>query len=121
MFTDLSGVVLEISPGTGANLRYFAKPGIQWVGVEPNRFVELYLEKEAKRLGIQIELRTGQAHKLPVEDRRIGMTTTAAAKGLISKSNEEIAREHVQWLLEQQVNTAHVAVRVNYKTSVERR
>jgi len=71
LFADLSGVVLEIGPGTGANLRYFVQPGIRWIGVEPNRFMEPYLEKEAKRLGIQIDLHTGLAHELPVEDNSV--------------------------------------------------
>jgi ubiquinone/menaquinone biosynthesis C-methylase UbiE len=71
LFADLSGVVLEIGPGTGANLRYFMQPGIRWIGVEPNRFMEPYLEKEAKRLGIQIDLRTGLAHELPAEDNSV--------------------------------------------------
>ena len=71
LFADLSGVVLEIGPGTGANLRYFVQPGIRWIGVEPNRFMEPYLEKEAKRLGIQIDLRTGLAHELPAEDNSV--------------------------------------------------
>jgi len=71
LFADLSGVVLEIGPGTGANLRYFVQPGIRWIGVEPNRFMERYLEKEAKRLGMHIDLRTGLAHELPVEDNSV--------------------------------------------------
>ena len=71
LFADLSGVVLEIGPGTGANLRYFARAGIRWTGVEPNRFMEPYLENEAQRLGMQIDLRTGLAHHLPVEDNSV--------------------------------------------------
>jgi ubiquinone/menaquinone biosynthesis C-methylase UbiE len=71
LFADVCGVVLEIGPGTGANLSYFARPGVRWIGVEPNRFMEPYLEEEAKRLGIQIDLRTGQAHELPVDDNSV--------------------------------------------------
>ena len=70
LFTNLSGVVLEIGPGTGTNLRYFTQPGIGWMGVEPTPYMEPYLEKKAKRLGMQIDLRTGLAHPLPVEDQQ---------------------------------------------------
>ena len=70
LFTNLSGVVLEIGPGTETNLRYFTQPGIRWMGVEPTRYMEPYLEKEAKRLGMQIDLRTGLAHPLAVEDQQ---------------------------------------------------
>jgi len=71
LFADLSGIVVEIGPGTGANLRYFAKPGVRWIGVEPNPFMTSYLEEEAQRLGMEIDLRTGLANKLPVEDNTV--------------------------------------------------
>jgi len=71
LFADLSGIVVEIGPGTGANLRYFAKPGVRWIGVEPNLFMTPYLEEEAQRLGMEIDLRTGLANKLPVEDNTV--------------------------------------------------
>ena len=35
LFADISGTVLEIGPGTGANLRYIPKDS-RWIGVEPN-------------------------------------------------------------------------------------
>ena len=65
---DLSGCVLEIGPGTGANLRYLPKDRIQWIGIEPNPFMYQYLEKETTRLGMQIEVRNGIADELPVPD-----------------------------------------------------
>lgn len=71
LFGPLSGTVLEIGPGTGANFRYFSRDHIQWIGVEPNPFMYPYLEKEAARLGVQIELRNGTADRLPVADGTI--------------------------------------------------
>ena len=68
LFGGLSGTVLEIGPGTGANLRYFPKDRIQWIGIEPNPFMYQYVEKEAARLGMQIEVRNGIADELPVLD-----------------------------------------------------
>ncbi len=68
---DLSGKVLEIGPGTGANLRYIPKDRIQWTGIEPNPFMFQYLENEAARLGMQIELRNGTADSLPVPDSTV--------------------------------------------------
>jgi ubiquinone/menaquinone biosynthesis C-methylase UbiE len=68
LFADLSGTVLEIGPGSGANLRYFAREGIRWIGIEPNPFMCQYLEEGATRLGIQIEMRSGTADDLPVPD-----------------------------------------------------
>jgi ubiquinone/menaquinone biosynthesis C-methylase UbiE len=68
LFSNLSGTVLEIGPGTGANLRYLARPDVHWIGVEPNPFMEKYLRGEADRLGMQIEIRSGTAEKLPTTD-----------------------------------------------------
>src|SRR5258708_4333996 len=57
---QLHGTVLEIGPGTGANLIYYA-PDVQWIGIEPNPAMFPYLEREAKRLGLTIQLREGSA------------------------------------------------------------
>jgi hypothetical protein len=52
LFADLSGVVLEVGPGVGANLRYFAQPGIRWIGVEPDPFMKPLLW----RINVKIKL-----------------------------------------------------------------
>ena len=63
----LSGTVLEIGPGAGANLAYVPK-GVRWIGVEPNRFMLPHLRREAARLGMRIELIDGAAESLPLPD-----------------------------------------------------
>jgi ubiquinone/menaquinone biosynthesis C-methylase UbiE len=68
LFSNLTGAVLEIGPGTGANLRYLARSDVRWVGVEPNPFMKKYLRDEAAKLGMQIEIRSGTAESLPVAD-----------------------------------------------------
>jgi len=67
LFADVHGNVLEIGPGTGSNLSYYP-PDIHWIGVEPNRFMHPYLQKEAERLGLDIDLRSGIAERLDAED-----------------------------------------------------
>jgi ubiquinone/menaquinone biosynthesis C-methylase UbiE len=67
LFTDLHGNVLEIGPGTGPNLSYYP-PDIYWIGIEPNQYMHLYLQKEAQRLSLDIDLRQGTAEHLDVED-----------------------------------------------------
>ncbi len=67
LLAGLSGTVLEIGPGAGANLGYFAR-GIRWIGMEPNPFMHGYLKAEAERHGLQVELRSGSAEQLDVED-----------------------------------------------------
>ena len=68
LFSQVSGAVLEIGPGAGANLRYLARADVRWVGVEPNPFMKKYLQEEAARLGTQIEIRSGTAESLPAAD-----------------------------------------------------
>jgi ubiquinone/menaquinone biosynthesis C-methylase UbiE len=68
LFRDLEGDVLEIGPGAGANLRYFSKDQMQWIGIEPNPFMHQYLLKEAESIGMKIELRTGTAEDIPAEE-----------------------------------------------------
>ncbi len=65
MLGGLRGTVLELGPGTGVNLKFYS-PDVQWIGVEPNPFMQDYLRKEAARLGREIDLRTLVAERLDV-------------------------------------------------------
>ncbi|MBW4685702.1 MAG: class I SAM-dependent methyltransferase [Komarekiella atlantica HA4396-MV6] len=67
LFAQLHGNVLEIGPGTGPNLSYYPSD-IHWIGIEPNPFMHPYLQQEAERLGLDIDLRSGPAEHLEVED-----------------------------------------------------
>lgn len=67
LFADVSGTVLEIGPGVGANLRYFAAKRVRWIGVEPNRYMNRHLAEEARRVGLRIEVLCGTAEDLPVK------------------------------------------------------
>jgi SAM-dependent methyltransferase len=66
----LSGDVLEIGPGAGANLRFFP-PGVRWIGVEPNAWAHAYLAREAARHGVAAEVREGVAESLPATDASV--------------------------------------------------
>ena len=63
----LSGTVIEIGPGAGANLAYYA-PGIRWIGVEPNPFMHAYLKREAEKHGLQVGFRSGSAERVDLPD-----------------------------------------------------
>jgi len=63
----LTGTVVEIGPGTGPNLRYYAKT-VRWIGMEPNPYMREYLEREAERIGIAAELREGTAEEIACAD-----------------------------------------------------
>lgn len=71
LFFEASGTILEIGPGSGANLRHLAAKRIGWIGVEPNPFMNPHLSEQAARLGMRIEVLTGTAEELPIKGASI--------------------------------------------------
>ena len=47
LFAGVGGTVVEIGPGTGANLRFLG-PGSRWIGIEPNRHMHTALARRAR-------------------------------------------------------------------------
>ncbi len=67
---SLDGTVLEIGPGTGANLEYYPLTA-RLIGVEPNPHMHPYLRREAERLGRDIDIVDGTAERLHVADASV--------------------------------------------------
>ncbi len=67
LLQDLRGVVVEIGPGTGPNLAFY-HPDVEWIGVEPNGYMNPYIERQAEKYGRDIQVRAGNAEHLPIED-----------------------------------------------------
>ena len=70
LFNTLSGTVLEIGPGTGANFDYYPA-NIRWIGIEPNPAMHPYLRQRAAQSDLVTELRVGSAEHLTVPDSSI--------------------------------------------------
>ncbi|MFQ5944013.1 MAG: class I SAM-dependent methyltransferase [Anaerolineales bacterium] len=70
VFQDISGTVLEIGPGTGANLPYYPA-GIQWIAVEPNPAMHTYLREKAGQYEIAADFRLGTAEQLDLPDSSV--------------------------------------------------
>lgn len=64
MFSELSGKVLEIGPGTGANLEYYPDE-VSLTGLEPNPYMHKYLIQKSRETGKQINIISGNAEKIP--------------------------------------------------------
>jgi ubiquinone/menaquinone biosynthesis C-methylase UbiE len=71
LFSQLSGTVLEIGSGAGANLHYLPATGLRWIGVDPNPFMKPHVLSEAHRLDLKINLRDGAAEMLPAADESV--------------------------------------------------
>jgi ubiquinone/menaquinone biosynthesis C-methylase UbiE len=70
LFAGLRGTVIEIGPGSGANLAYLIpNPELHWIGIEPNPYMQRYLFEQAGRLGApKPDLRAGNAEHMDAED-----------------------------------------------------
>ncbi|MBF6592004.1 MAG: class I SAM-dependent methyltransferase [Ktedonobacterales bacterium] len=75
LLEQVTGNVLEIGPGAGANLRYYP-PGIHWIGVEPNPYMAPYIRREAVRWSVDVEVRRGTAERLPAEDASVDVVVS---------------------------------------------
>lgn len=72
---SLHGDVLEIGPGTGPNLRFYAAD-VRWLGVEPNPFMHPHLVEAMRSLGLpagQFHIEQGEAAgvRLPAGDASV--------------------------------------------------
>lgn len=70
LFANLPPTVVEVGPGTGANLRYY-RPGSRLIAIEPNRHMHSPLRKAAQRYGIELELREEVADAIGLPDASV--------------------------------------------------
>jgi len=99
----LEGTVVEIGPGTGANLPYFAR-GVQWIGIEPNAVL-----RERLRAG-GVDARDGRAESLDLADGIADAVVSTAV--LCSVDDLERSLDEARWVLKpggQFVFIEHVA------------
>lgn len=67
LFADLAGTVVEIGPGTGANLAHVPR-GVRWIGIEPNPHMQARLQRRAAATSIAAEFRLASAQGLALDD-----------------------------------------------------
>lgn len=91
---NVHGNVLEIGPGTGPNLAYYPRD-IHWLGIEPNPAMYPYLEREAQKLGLKVEVRDGHAEKLDAADNSMDVVVSTLVFCSVrdpAKSLQEVLR-----------------------------
>lgn len=64
---SMSGTVVEIGPGTGANMRYYAA-GTKVIAIEPNPIMHEPLRTKAAEHGVDLEIRTLRGEAIDVPD-----------------------------------------------------
>ncbi|MCB0212151.1 MAG: class I SAM-dependent methyltransferase [Anaerolineae bacterium] len=96
LLNTLSGTVLEIGPGTGANFDYYPAD-IHWIGIEPNPAMHPYLRERAARSGLVTQLQVGSAEQLTVPDGSID--TVICTLVLCSVESTPISLREVQRVL----------------------
>jgi SAM-dependent methyltransferase len=92
----LHGHVVEIGPGQGASLRYFA-PGVRWTGVEPDPVSRDSVLREARRVGIAATVLDGRAEALPVSDQSVDAVVSTLV--LCSVDDLEVTLREVRRVL----------------------
>lgn len=75
LLAPLSGDVLEIGAGAGANLRYLSR-AVRYVAVEPNLHMHRHLRREADRRGIDLRIHAAAGESLPVAERSFDAVIT---------------------------------------------
>jgi SAM-dependent methyltransferase len=70
LLSELRGTVVEIGPGTGVNLKYYA-PGVRWIGVESNAAMRAHLPAD-------VDLRLGRAEALELETGSVDAVVSTA-------------------------------------------
>lgn len=63
----MSGTVVEIGPGPGVNMRYYA-PGVRVIAVEPNPAMHDLLRRRAAEHDVDVEIRMLRGESLDVAD-----------------------------------------------------
>jgi ubiquinone/menaquinone biosynthesis C-methylase UbiE len=65
----MTGTVVEIGPGTGVNMRYYAD-GVHVVAIEPNPTMHPKLRAQAERCDVDLEIRALRGEGIDVDDGR---------------------------------------------------
>lgn len=75
IFGEIPPTVVELGPGSGANFRYYPR-GTRVVAVEPNPMMLKRMYAQAKRHGVEIDLRHAGAEGMDVDSESTGLVVS---------------------------------------------
>lgn len=93
IFGGLPDRVVEIGPGPGANLRYYA-PGTTVVAVEPNPMMHPPLRANAARLGIRLEIRGIRGERMDLESASVPAVVGTLVLCTVENPRQVVAEVH---------------------------
>ena len=67
---SMTGTVVELGPGTGANMRYYTS-GTKVIAIEPNPEMHDRLRMSADEHGVDLEIRTVRGESIDVDDASV--------------------------------------------------
>jgi len=83
-------VVVELGPGSGANLRYLSR-GTRLIAIEPNRHMHPILRRRAKECGIELDLRGLAGEKLDLPSASVDFVFSALVLCSVEEPERVIA------------------------------
>ena len=91
LFEDLSGRVLELGPGAGPNLRYFDS-NVDYVGIEPNVYMQPYLNQEAESRQINISVQQQTLENAGIADESFDFVVSTLVLCSVPNLEETLAQ-----------------------------
>jgi ubiquinone/menaquinone biosynthesis C-methylase UbiE len=87
---SLSGDVLEIGAGTGANFGHFRRD-VRWTGLEPNRRARATLRAAARAHGHDTEVLAAPAERIPLPDASVSAVVATVVLCSVSDQDATLA------------------------------
>lgn len=97
LFKNLSGTVVELGPGTGANISYIAN-NIRWIGIEPNEYMHRYLHKKLAHHFIHMpKVYQTRAETIPLKNESVNFVISTLV--MCSVQNYQTVFQEIQRIL----------------------
>jgi SAM-dependent methyltransferase len=90
LFQQAPPVVVELGPGSGANLRYLPR-GSRLIAIEPNRHMHPALRRRAAQCGIDLDLRELAGEKLDLPSASVDFVFSSLVLCSVEKPEQVIA------------------------------